>query len=199
MDQASSGSNNGDNDDLHQIPIHKNDGAALHAAVTKWRAAVDSRQHGFFLARKDTSPRQTGSCDPEAQVIEGQWIIAPLSAFENGFFDGCEQGSSYVCFADPSNYGNGPGWMLRNLLILVRYRWKLQEVQILRYMEGHSRQDHCRSVVLRLKSESSCPPESMDSIEMPKVTGWERNNQQKLAGRIVDLKENLDPLRYEDS
>ena len=107
---------------------------------------------------------------------------------------------------DPSNYAENPGWMLRNLLVLIRQRWKLDKVQVLCYRDVHSRRELPRSIILNLmvdipeeekreqvvESASRIPP-------MPKVTGWERNKDGKLASKTASLSEQMDPQRYANS
>lgn len=170
------------------------DSAALVDAVQTWSYGVDSRQRGFFLARKlrRTSGNSSGS----------PWRIAELSEYENGFFTGAASEDQYVCFADPSNYESAPGWMLRNLLVLVKQRWGLDRVQILRYRDVQSKRDQGRSMVIRLESKpvgddaSPTAKSQQTTSQMPKITGWERNPAGKLAGRIVNLTEYMDPTRY---
>lgn len=170
------------------------DSAALVDAVQTWSYGVDSRQRGFFLARK----LRTASGNSSG----GSWRIASLSEYENGFFTGAASENRYVCFADPSNYENAPGWMLRNLLVLVKQRWGLDRVQILRYRDVQSKRDQGRSMVIRLESKlvgdeaSSTAKSQQISGQTPKITGWERNPAGKLAGRIVNLTEYMDPTRY---
>jgi ubiquitin-like modifier-activating enzyme ATG7 len=182
-------------------------------AVQTWKYGVDSRQHGFFLARKDhgKSPSQQSALaeapqrDSHTPTGGGMrsatspfvWKISSLESYDAGFFDGARFEECYVCFADPSNYLNAPGWMLRNLLVLVRRRWRLDKVQILCYRDVQSRRDAGRSFTITLQSDSAREsiPDSSQSIhdQMPKVTGWERNSSGKLAGRMADLTAYMDP------
>lgn len=122
-----------------------------------------------------------------------KWVVGSLAAFEMGFFNGINPEDQFIGFADPSTYPQNPGWMLRNLLVLVRQRWKLSKVQILCYRDIHSRREKANSIILSLQchpyEESSTPP------QMPKVTGWERNDQNKLNSKSVDLAEYMDPQR----
>lgn len=169
--------------------------AALVDEVQTWSYGVDSRQRGFFLARKLRATPGTSS--------PSRWRIAELSEYENGFFTGAASEDQYVCFVDPSNYENAPGWMLRNLLVLVKQRWGLDRVQILRYRDVQSKRDQGRSMVIRLESKPvgdgpTAKPQQTSS-QMPKITGWERNPAGKLAGRIVNLTEYMDPARYSHS
>jgi ubiquitin-like modifier-activating enzyme ATG7 len=170
------------------------DSAALVDAVQTWSYGVDSRQRGFFLARKLRTSSGNSS--------QSSWRIAELSEYENDFFTGAAAGDRYVCFADPSNYENAPGWMLRNLLVLVKQRWGLDWVQILRYRDVQSKRDQGRSMVIRLESKpvgddaSQAAKSQQIPTPMPKITGWERNPAGKLAGRIVNLTEYMDPTRY---
>lgn len=93
--------------------------------------------------------------------------------------------------------------MLRNLLVLVRQKWKLDKVQILCYREVQSRRDEARSIVLRLQSRDSNQTSDtstttegrLEPPQMPKVTGWERNREGKLASKFANLAEYLDPHR----
>ncbi|KAJ5121195.1 Molybdenum cofactor biosynthesis MoeB [Penicillium bovifimosum] len=136
--------------------------------------------------------------------VSNRWEIATLSEYETGFFEHVAAGDRYICFSDPSNYDLAPGWMLRNLLVLVKQRWGLERVQILRYRDVHARRDQGRSTVIQLVSVSKderAPPTSLQnqgSLPLPKVTGWERNPNGKLSGRIVNLTEYMDPKRLAD-
>ncbi|KAL5333294.1 hypothetical protein BJX70DRAFT_392305 [Aspergillus crustosus] len=170
-----------------RLPVAEN--SALAKSVQAWACSVDARQQGFFLARRFESH----------DGYSVSWKIAPLSSYENGFFDGAEFENCFTCFSDPSNYDEAPGWMLRNLLVLIKRRWRLTKTQILRYRDGLLQRDEGRSIVIPLRLKVSEPTESLDTEdEMPKVTGWERNSAGKLAGRSVDLPEYLDPKRLAD-
>ncbi|KAL4927442.1 putative autophagy ubiquitin-activating enzyme ApgG [Aspergillus undulatus] len=165
------------------------DNSALSEAVQEWARGIDARQRGFFLA-----------CRIKAHADHAvSWKIAPLSSYEDGFFEGARFEDSFTCFADPSNYDEAPGWMLRNLLVLVKRRWGVSKTQILRYRDGPSQRDQGRSTVVTLGLKKPQSSESQaNNDEMPRVTGWERNPAGKLAGRYVDLTEYLDPKRLAD-
>lgn len=168
------------------LPSHES--TTLVDAVQTWSYGVDDRQRGFFLARRHRG--ESTNCN---------WQIASLSQYEDGFFTGIAPENCYVCFADPSNYENAPGWMLRNLLVLVKRRWGLNEVQIIRYRDVHAKRDQGRSIVIRLKSNPEPGPDNGESqkapMQTPKITGWERNPAGKLSGRMVNLTEYMDPTR----
>ena len=189
----------------------------LFDAVQTWRYSVDARQHGFFLAKRvrhnfnelNTRDDQGGISEHDEdnrQRTPGTpglnlgftWKIASLSGVEQGFFDKTDSADRFVCFADPSTYPKAPGWMLRNLLVLVRRRWKFNDIQVLCYRDTQSRRDSAQSIILRLKTAETDPSQSADGTDlstMPKVTGWERNQNGKLAGRMADLTEYMDPRR----
>jgi len=63
-----------------------------------------------------------------------------------------------------------------------------------------SKRDQGRSMVMKLKSEplqQQNKDQALDrKMQMPKVTGWERNVSGKFAGRIADLTEYMDPERF---
>lgn len=180
---------------------------ALVDCVQTWRYGVDARQFGFFLAK-----RKRGSGDefhghrpytPERleHGVGFTWVIDSLASYETGFFEDVPAKDQFVCFADPSTYPTHPGWMLRNLLILIRIRWKLDKIQILCYRDVPARRDDARSVILKLISSNNSTDKSTSTngvtrpLEMPKVTGWERNAAGKVTSKIANLGEYMDPQR----
>ncbi|EAL87716.1 putative autophagy ubiquitin-activating enzyme ApgG [Aspergillus fumigatus Af293] len=188
--------------------------STLVEAVQTWSRSVEACQRGFFLARKypklDGRPEHDskemtkiadGTLVASSQQSAGHnWEIASLASYESGFFDGVPFEDSFICFADPSNYDDAPGWMLRNLLFLIKQRWGLRRAQILRYRD--TRCENGRSMVVtmeckgQLVSRPGSFPETVSGA--PKVTGWERNSAGKLSGRLVDLTEYLNPKRLAD-
>ena len=173
--------------------------------MQSWSSGVDARQRGFFLARRVRGSDGEANPDNEAQSAAVSmtccWQVDALASYEAGFFDGARFEDCLVCFVDPSNYENAPGWMLRNLLVLAKRRWGLDKIQILRYREPCPKRDQGRSILMTLESQSSqttgtAELQDTDANPMPKVTGWERNATGKLTGRLVDLTEYLDPRRY---
>ena len=126
-------------------------------------------------------------------------MIAAISKFEEGFFDNVEPKDRFVCFADPSTYPQNPGWMLRNLLVLVQRCWRLSEVQILCYRQGQAHQDRAVSLVLNMECDAlSDVQRDPNTTSMPKVTGRERNDSNKITSKIVDLADYMDPEKLAD-
>lgn len=227
---------------------------ALVDKVQTFKYSTDPRQHGFFLAKRvrksilDHEPQTptegadeqgegsaqdypTTSMTPNASDLGYVWAVGAIASYETGFFQNTEPEDRFVCFADPSTYPNNPGWMLRNLLVLVRQRWKLSEVKILCYRDTHLRREHPSSVILNLQCgkepaptsaipapvagpESSAqlpnqaetsgaaaeirPKSPKGNAPVPKITGWERNDQNKIVSRTVDLAAYMDPTRLAD-
>ncbi|TKA43344.1 hypothetical protein B0A54_05826 [Friedmanniomyces endolithicus] len=248
----------------------------LVSTVQTWRYSVDTRQHGFFLAkrvRKEVLEAQWKQGGGGGEIEEEKdddgnmnfaaqkrrksrtqslgelgflWVVASLSSYENGFFNNTKEEDRFVCFADPSTYPGNPGWMLRNLLVLVRQRWHLDKVQVLCYRDTHARREHPTSLILTLQSatpvhatpsptpnhdmpsmgtSSALRPDDVDAFgeliehkaqpsmpapdlpadstppnvpDLPKVTGWERDERNKLISRTVDLAAFMDPAKLAD-
>ncbi|PSN61391.1 autophagy-related protein 7 [Corynespora cassiicola Philippines] len=177
-------------------------------AVQTWKYSSDTRQRGFFLAKR-VRGESDGDDRPKTPVEEigYKWVIGRLDKFEKGFFDGVDKEDRFISFADPSTYAENPGWMLRNLLILMRHRWHLDEAQILCYRDTHTRRDQANSLILQLKSDPVPEPVPSPTEEtatrprtpkMPKVTGWERLDSGKLGSRNVDLSEYMDERKLAD-
>ena len=192
---------------LHSDPQWKRSGPAEHLSgdestalvdrVGTWRYSVDRREHGFFLAKKVQGRPDTDNDESEsAQKLSYRWEVGSLSQFEEGFFNDTAEEDRYVSFVDPSTYSEGPGWPLRNLLVLIRQRFHLSKVKILCYRDMWSRRHEARSVILPLQMDAV---ESMEMTEMPKVTGWERSRNGKLQAQQANLGEYMDPRRLADS
>ncbi|SLM35243.1 autophagy-like protein 7 [Lasallia pustulata] len=217
------GDTNRAHDDLR---LTGHEATALVDTVQTWRYRVDSRQHGFFLAKKvrasssqiskelgaDGSSAETdadGVTGPMTPTTPGQtldfsWVVDSLASFEAGFFNSTHPDDCFVCFADPSTYPTYPGWMLRNLLVLIRQRWSLETVQILCYRDVQARRHEARSIILNLTLEkenmanAAGETRTTASPKMPKVTGWERNGAGKITSKIASLGEYMDPQRLAD-
>ena len=198
------------------IPLKGDETTALVDNVQTWRYGVDARQYGFFLAKKIRATPYLDSSDTDAErmrpVTPGTpgidigftWTIGSLGQYEEGFFDGTHPEDCLVCFADPSNYSVYPGWMLRNLLMLVRHRWKLEQVQILCYRDVQSQRHEARSFIIHLGTwpvalstgnENGISNASTRRSEIPKITGWERNKDSKVVSKVANLGEYMDPQR----
>lgn len=144
-----------------------------------------------FHHDKNDRPSTPGATGDD---LDYQWVIGSLRKFEDGFFTGVDESDQFVAFVDPSTYDDAPGWMLRNLLVLVKRRFKLNRVQILCYREIQSRRHEARSRIMILETDTS----SIDSDTMPKVTGWERNSVGKLSAQVNNLGGYLDPRQLAD-
>ncbi|CAI6335424.1 unnamed protein product [Periconia digitata] len=191
--------------------LNSHETTQLVDAVQTWKYSSDTRQRGFFLAKRVRGGSSDGEDQPETPTTHGhdigyRWVIGRLESYEKGFFDGVNKEDCFVSFADPSTYEENPGWPLRNLLILIRHRWRLNDVQILCYRDTHVQRDNANSLIFRLQSDH-VPEESTSSIDdgprpkapkMPKVTGWERNDAGKLTSRSVDLSEYMDERKLAD-
>lgn len=165
--------------------------------VGTWRYGTDPREHGFFLAKRVHKPSQEEPTTPgtPGNELHFKWEIASLRAFDSDFFRGVDAADQFISFVDPSTYPENPGWMLRNLLILIRYRYRLSRVQILCYRDVHAQRHQPKSIILQLETDEST---SIDLNEMPKVTGWERNGQNKLGAKVTNLSQYMAPESLAD-
>lgn len=187
---------------------------ALVESVQTWRYRVDARQYGFFLAKRVRDPSidaRDNVSDPDLQSrattpetsrhsLGFSWAVGSLAQFETGFFEEADSADQYICFADPSTYNEYPGWMLRNLLVLIRKRWRLSKVQVLCYRDIQTRREDARSLILNLVIDEAVEKSNVDhdfallERAMPKVSGWERS-EGKISSKIANLGEYMDPAR----
>lgn len=170
---------------------------ALVDRVGTWRYEKDSREHGFFIAKKVRGQELDSVEDSEAALrLPYKWEVGSLRDFEDGFFNEIPEEDQYVAFVDPSTYPEGPGWPLRNFLVLIRQRFRLRKVKVICYRDTWARRHEARSVILPVEMD---PVENMEFAEMPKVTGWERSRNGKLQAQQVNLGEYMDPTKLADS
>lgn len=119
-------------------------------------------------------------------------------------------------FIDPSPYPSTPGWPLRNLLTLLRVRFKVDRIRVICWKD-ESGANPSKSVVLSVAcidenapsavpggssinstSSASLPVATSTSTTQPIVVGWERNTSGKLAPKMADLGPLMDPSRLAD-
>lgn len=176
------------------IHITSDESTALVEQVGTWQYGVDVREHGFFLVKRApvSSPQRTDDGRP----LVCSWKVGSLREFENGFFDGVPEEDRYIAFVDPSTYEHNPGWQLRNLLVLIQQRFRLERVQILCYRDVQSRRHEARSIILPL-AQAPNSNSQYGPGEMPRVTGWERTGN-ALRAKKANLAEYMDPTRLAD-
>lgn len=179
-------------------------------AVQTWRYSSDARQRGFFLAKRirgggDPDDRPKTPVTP-LEEFGYTWAIGKLEAYEKGFFNRVDKEDQLICFADPSTFETAPGWPLRNLLVLIRHKWHLNEAQIMCYRDTHVKRDQSNSLIIQVQSDPVSddtatleePRERPRTPKLPKVTGWERTTAGKVTSRSVDLSEYMDERKLAD-
>lgn len=191
---------------LHSDPVWKRSGPAEHLnsnestalvdRVGTWRYSVDGREHGFFLVKKVHQHDPESEDIDDAQGLPYRWEVGSLRQFEDGFFNQVAEEDRYVAFVDPSTYPEGPGWPLRNLLVLIRQRFHLTKVKILCYRDTWAKRHEAKSVILPIEMG---PVDNLEIVEMPKITGWERARNGKLQAQQVNLSEYMDPSKLADN
>ncbi|KAJ1741686.1 proteasome regulatory particle base subunit [Coemansia sp. RSA 1086] len=155
-------------------------------------AAFASASQSAFIARY--SPHA-----PEAP-----WRIGPLSEWDQ-IYSTADGSISMLGFVDPSSHSTRPGWPLRNLLTWLRHcHPEITSIPVLCFRDTalasskHEEDDllkqQCESIVV---SVNVTPAASLESE--CQVSGWERNEKQKLLPRIVNLSSTMDPVRLAES
>ncbi|XP_067933572.1 ubiquitin-like modifier-activating enzyme ATG7 isoform X1 [Watersipora subatra] len=101
-------------------------------------------------------------------------------------------------FVDPSTLAGHPGWTLRNFLCLIARHFVKEKCTIkllgLRDRTVDGKRDISHSIYVR-PLVSPLSPESV----MWNVVGWEKNHQQKLLPRFVDMSRSMDPAHVAES
>ncbi|KAK9453053.1 hypothetical protein V1511DRAFT_506390 [Dipodascopsis uninucleata] len=146
---------------------------AIALLYEQYKRQNDFTQHGFFLLKQR----------------KGEWVMEKLAKWDDFFKDGSQV---TIGFADPSTFLN-PGWPLRNLLALLK--WKgLKKARILSFRDLSTIKSENRSLWIDLK----LPEDSTLLNYSLKITGWERTLNNKLAPKTSDLAPLMDPTRLAD-
>ncbi|THW32828.1 E1-like protein-activating [Aureobasidium pullulans] len=141
-----------------------------------------------------------------------RWKIAALANYETGFFNDVDADDQCTCFADPSTFESNPGWMLRDLLVLVRQRWRLEKLHIMCHRETQARPETPHAIFFEVESVKPTEgdhyatfpssPEGRDSLSsfptarsiapservpMPDITAWDRDTRSTNSSPIVNM------------
>lgn len=167
------------------------DAEAPHASYREFRTTVPQHQRGFFLARR--SSNHAGTSRDSAL-----WTFGRLSTSHEVFFSNTPANDRFIGFADPSGHPEFPGWMLRNLLVMVRKIWRTCNVQVLCVRGKSSQADSAHALLLHIdcgetKSSIAGPLAVDNNSVMPRVSGWERNQNAKLISHNIDLQGQMKP------
>ncbi|XP_064633956.1 ubiquitin-like modifier-activating enzyme ATG7 isoform X1 [Lineus longissimus] len=121
--------------------------------------------------------------------------IAPLKEYKSLAASGKKP---VLCFCDPCTLEKHPGWPLRNLLTLAAYNWSSadNEFEVICYRDRMK--DGLRSTVHSIVFKVKLMPLG-DLKDCPKCVGWEKNENQSLGPRKVNLSATMDPSRLAES
>jgi ubiquitin-like modifier-activating enzyme ATG7 len=183
----------------------------------------DRQQHN------DPDPFFIVICDPDSTSTTQSTRILSLAEYDSKQVRESVPESSTVLFAfvDPSQLADYAGWTLRNFLLLLAYRWQLQDISVLCFRDGlhavHRRSSvmvafsHAHytptSIILRVKLDptllplsdttSSSPSHAFEngnnSVPILKCMGWERDAKNRIRPRVINLRQFFDPENLVDS
>ncbi|OLL22982.1 Ubiquitin-like modifier-activating enzyme atg7, partial [Neolecta irregularis DAH-3] len=140
--------------------------------VEAWKQTVEQNQWGFFLFKR----------------IRNEWVIGKVCELQDKFWSNTAAKDRMIGFVDPSKKESNPGWPLRNFLSLIRRRIDLQRIKVLCYRDSPL-SETSKSVILHLSIE----------IGLADPLGWEKNQHDKIAAKIMDLGPMMDPTKLSDT
>lgn len=103
--------------------------------------------------------------------------------------------SIFFCFSDPSEYEN-PGWPLRNFIFMLLKLCPVLDGKQIKVISV--RQDEHRSLQSSLIFKIDLQVSSNLTKSDIKWTGWERNNQGKLAPQTCSMGNLIDPIKLSE-
>jgi len=133
---------------------------------------------GYFIFKKDN---------------ENNVKLGTLSEYES--FTSDDKNKTIIAFADPCVLPNNPGWLLRNLLILIKKKWKISEVTIMCYREiagENTDLSQCKLMDIEIPGEEL-------SDDLPQSVGWEKNVKGQFGPRLANLGPTMDPNKLIES
>ncbi|KAJ1665007.1 Autophagy protein 7 [Coemansia sp. RSA 1813] len=175
------------------IPDFVSNDSDLAALHTAFAAFVKGRPQSYGAFAAVYQPRNTSS----------PWSIYSLEDWDSAFGEGSGADSTAMLgFIDPSSHSTRPGWPLRNLLTWMRYiHPETAKLKVLCFRDAAL--SSSGSETLRQQSESivinvQITPAAELKAEN-QVSGWERNEKQKLAPRVVNLSSTMNPVQLAES
>eukprot|EP00051_Salpingoeca_urceolata_P020276 m.302915 g.302915 ORF g.302915 m.302915 type:complete len:694 (-) comp19583_c3_seq2:219-2300(-) len=142
-----------------------------------------------FSGQREASPMTTTML--LKRQADGSLATTSLDNWTEFFADVDER---VLVFADPCSSSKYPGWPLRNLLALFAYKLGGGKLTVLCYRERvfAGKADLSRSIVIQTDVPNLEQPES----GLPRhFKGWEQNHKKKLAPRVCNLSQSMDPER----
>ena len=129
--------------------------------------------------------RERDGQTPAACLVAADGSVHPLTAYGD-----VGEEAMVVCM-DASAHADHPGWLVRNLAVLARLRWKQSTLRVLCWRNAaHGGLLDASSPVLSLGLEGN-----IDASTPVKFVGWEPNARGKMGPRLVDLGAMMDPTR----
>ncbi|KAJ2517144.1 Autophagy protein 7, partial [Coemansia sp. RSA 1939] len=186
-------------------------GAAVHIAdfVAGGSADVAALRTAYVEFARNSSAQSCGAFVAvyQQQNTSSPWTLFSLEDWRSAVVEeAAGVGSSVMLgFIDPSSHSTRPGWPLRNLLTWMRYSHpETTSLKVLCFRDAAlGSADTQKSDAPRLQSESividvQITPATELKAEN-QVSGWERNEKQKLAPRIVSLSSTMNPVQLAES
>ncbi|KAJ2374643.1 Autophagy protein 7, partial [Coemansia sp. RSA 2607] len=167
---------------------------ALRVAYADYAAST----YGAFLVRYEPNTSRV-------------WQLYSLAEWDDAFaktHEG-EHAETMLAFIDPSSHASRLGWPLRNLLTWMRHTHaEINRVRVLCFRDAAL----CTTPSSVQQQQSKIGSSAFESIVVDinvtaladlksanSVSGWERNERDKLAPRMVNLSSTMDPVRLAES
>ncbi|KAJ2559257.1 Autophagy protein 7 [Coemansia sp. RSA 1933] len=155
---------------------------ALHNAFATF-AHERPHSHGAFIAVYKRS---------------GLWSVQGLEDWEQAFGSDADGSTVMLGFIDPSSHATRPGWPLRNLLTWVRHvHPEAAHLKVLCFRDAALQGERRRLSESLVIDVNVTPVVALKAEDQ--VSGWERNEKQRLAPRVADLSAAMDPAKLAES
>jgi len=143
----------------------------------------------FFLIKVNTS--------------DASLHIAPLKDLITFWECDSSKATMMLGVADPCTHSRALGWNVRNLLFALQFTFhdkkinafKENRLRVLSYRHQRKPNGNVANPELSSLVFTLILPPYEESQDVPKATGWERDSDNKLKTRIVNLSQAMDPVR----
>ncbi|KAJ1892050.1 Autophagy protein 7 [Kickxella alabastrina] len=170
------------------FPAVTADPADTADAVTPIGLFVDSNADIDSLHKTSEFAGATGAFLVRYKAGE-PWRLYSLGEWEQAFGNS-DGGEAMLAFVDPSSHATRPGWPLRNLLAWLRYTHAdVSKIRVLCLRDAVA-----ESIVVDINVTAATELKADRQ-----VSGWERNERDRLAPRVADLSAAMDPVLLAES
>lgn len=183
------------------IPLQQNETEALTVTQTKAASSVNESMSAEMISSLIQSYqdlKRTSDSTPGAFLVKIQKSTQKVTTHLFVEYPSLQAAKDddeelLVAMLDPSALSTHAGWPLRNLVVFLAYCWKWRgSIRVLCFRDIYGK-DKSSSIMLHLNLNVR------SGVQKVKTVGWEKNDKNQQAPKMVDLRPFMDPHKLAET